>query len=375
MTANEDHYLLHWQFFKENNPKSDELFFIKHQLKKEKKCLKKLYKEVDFSDDRNETIEDFKNKQNRIDYFFHRDYKKLLENKLKEKKSFENNILPKIENCIIIHYGCSNFEDLKNQIFWIGAIHYNPTKSYFFVNDNEVKMIEKLRDFIDTHQNKTFIHWSMNSPKFGFTSLQNRYLELTKNEIKLKPLKEIDLSEFLKSKYGINYIERKNGRLNNLAKLNDFSGAQSDIEVININDATNRLELIFSIVQAEVQNELKTLKPKQIEIKKSDEVKDKHPKHEPNLWSLDCFKLFKYLFDNYYQDSQKPTKRQLTNIWFYLNEYDKIKYNLKATKDSYKDFIKRNYKIELKNFDKAPHKYQSEYGTMNDHRINYEDNI
>src|SRR5690606_17766952 len=85
-----------------------------------------------------------------------------------------------------------------------------------------------------------------------------RYFELTNIEIDLKPKYEIDLSEYLKNKYGINYIERQNGRLNNLAKLNGFSGIQSDVEVVNMNDATNRLELIFSIVQAEIQGNLKT---------------------------------------------------------------------------------------------------------------------
>lgn len=115
--------------------------------------------------------------------------------------------------------------------------------------------------------------------------------------------------------------------------------------------------------------------PQQKETNKPKENEDIHPKFKPNLWSLDCYKLFKYLFDNYYKDSRKPTKRQLTNIWFYLNEYDKIKYNLKATKDSYKLFIKKYYGIEIKNFDKAEQKYNTEYGTMNDHRINFEDSF
>lgn len=116
-------------------------------------------------------------------------------------------------------------------------------------------------------------------------------------------------------------------------------------------------------------------KPLQKEINKLKDNNSIHPEHNPNLWSLDCYKLFKYLFDNYYKDSRKPTKRQLTNIWFYMNEYDKIKYNLKATKDSYKLFIKNHYDIEIKNFDKAEQKYNTEYGTMNDHRINFEDSF
>jgi len=98
----------------------------------------------------------------------------------------------------------------------------------------------------------------MNSPKFGFTAIKNRYFKLTNKEIHFDLKNVLDLSEYLKEKYTINYIERQNGRLNNLAILNGFSGIQSEIEVINTNDASNRLELIFSIVQAEIQGNLKT---------------------------------------------------------------------------------------------------------------------
>ena len=62
---------------------------------------------------------------------------------------------------------------------------------------------------------------------------------------------------------------------------------------------------------------------------------------------------FKYIYDNYY----KGTIRQLTNIWFYLKEYQNTKYVLKATKKDYINFIKNNYQIEIKNFDKSINKY------------------
>jgi len=97
-----------------------------------------------------------------------------------------------------------------------------------------------------------------------------------------------------------------------------------------------------------------------------------HPKFEPNLWNNDCFELFKYLYDCYY----KNTNRQLTNIWFYLKEHGEAKYNLKATKDIYKDFILKNYRIKLTNFDKAQTKWEDkERSTINDHRINFEDGL
>ncbi|MGJ8685763.1 MAG: hypothetical protein ACSHWW_14120 [Nonlabens sp.] len=104
----------------------------------------------------------------------------------------------------------------------------------------------------------------------------------------------------------------------------------------------------------------------------SQEIDSSHPTHNPNLWNEDCFKLFKYLHDNYY----KSKKRELTNIWFYLKEYDSNKYVLKSTKKDYITFIEVNYKVKIKNFDKAPTKYnEKEYPTINEHRMNFEDSL
>ena len=99
---------------------------------------------------------------------------------------------------------------------------------------------------------------------------------------------------------------------------------------------------------------------------------NQHPKFDPNLWNNDCFELFKYLYDCYY----KSTNRQLTNIWFYLKENGNSKYNLKATKDQYKDFMLNNYQNKISNFDKAQAKWEDkEYNTIDDHRINFEDTL
>lgn len=118
--------------------------------------------------------------------------------------------------------------------------------------------------------------------------------------------------------------------------------------------------------------DLKTSTPQQLETNKPDEVTTKHPKHNPNYWNTDCFELFKYLYDEYY----KGTKRQLTNIWFYLKEYNNQKYILSITKDLYKDFIIENYGIVITNFDKAQQKWEdTEYRKLDEHRQNFEDGL
>jgi hypothetical protein len=100
-----------------------------------------------------------------------------------------------------------------------------------------------------------------------------------------------------------------------------------------------------------------------------------HPKHDPNLWDKDCFELFKYLFDNYY-DVNKRTKRKLIYIWFFLKEYDPKKYTLVATKNIYKDFIKETYNIEITNDQKHVDRYDKiELPSIELHKNYFEDNL
>ncbi len=164
--------------------------------------------------------------------------------------------LPKLEDSIIIHYGCADFKKPDHIIYWIGAISHEPEKEYFFENKTEIETIEKLKDYIEQNRNKTFIHWSMNRTTFGFKAIASRYTKLTNMAIDLSPKNVKDLSEYLKEKYGNNYIEHP--RLDNIAELNKFSGFMKKKEVIDAYDGENRLELLFSIVQADIRGTLKT---------------------------------------------------------------------------------------------------------------------
>lgn len=166
--------------------------------------------------------------------------------------------LPNKEDVIITHYGCSDFTNEMHTVFWLGAIYFeNGNKTYFFVSGNEEENIKEYFNFLKNNKHKQILHWSMNTPQFGFTALRSRYQELTAQKIEINFINKIDLSEFLKEKYGINYIARDKGRLNNLATLNGFSGYSDKIEISSKNDAVNRLELFFSIYQAEQQGCLK----------------------------------------------------------------------------------------------------------------------
>ena len=258
-----------------------------------------------------------------------------------------------IKDFVIVHYGSSAFEKPEHQVYWIGAVYYeNDQKKYFFADKDEKYIIESFAKLLKQNKDKTIVHWSMNSPKFGFTPIENRYKELDGKTINIQPLNQVDLSEYFKEKYGINYVSREGSRLNNLAKLNGFTGFKNNIEVRDKSDASDRLELLFSIYQAELQGRLKI---------------SRTAIFSPNTWNEPCFELFKYLTDNYYTSKSV----QLTSIWFFLNDLDSDKYRISFPKKDYKNYISTHYNLEIKHFDR-PSNWSDVKRILNDFRINFE---
>src|SRR5690554_3239370 len=144
------------------------------------------------------------------------------------------------------------------------------------------------------------------------------------------------------------------------------------INKIDLTQLENSQKDLVRFYKQYLESRQQTSEHQQSGTDKLDEVTIKHPKHNPNYWNTDCFELFKYLYDEYY----KGTKRQLTNIWFYLKEYNNQKYILSITKDLYKDFIIENYGIVITNFDKAQQKWEdTEYRKLDEHRQNFEDGL
>lgn len=167
------------------------------------------------------------------------------------------------------------------------------------------------------------------------------------------------------NKFLVNEIERSQHRIEN----------QKEFLLKNKHHKFESKENDIKVCEAYIQY-LKRKKDQPDEVKpdevKPDEVENKHPKFNPNYWNKECFELFKYLYDCYY----KKTKRQLTNIWFYLKEHKSETYVLKATKDEYIEFILKSYQIQITNFDKAILKWEEkELITINDHRIDFEDTL
>lgn len=176
--------------------------------------------------------------------------------------------LPELKDCIIVHYGCELLNKKEHLIYSLAGISHEPNKEYHFGDntvtsggpktETEITIIEEFENYIKKNRNKTIIHWSMQKPDWGFQAIASRYYQLTNKKINLDIKDTLDLSEYLKSKYGYDYIKKDGGRLNHLAKKNGFSGFMEERVIKTKHDNSCRIELLFSIVQAELQGKLKT---------------------------------------------------------------------------------------------------------------------
>jgi len=266
--------------------------------------------------------------------------------------------LPDLNKIVIIHYGCPSFDTNDDTIYWIGIIHYqNGEKTYELWEGEEVDVLKKYTKFLKQNNDKIYVHWSMNSPKFGFHVFNRKAKEMIGTH-NVDPNTKIDLSEYFKTKYGNNYVNRGGGRLNNLAALNSFTGRKSRIEVLSRSEATDRLELLFSIVQAEKQNTL---------IVEKETILNPYP----DLWNDKCYKFFMYLWQNYI--SNKASQANILRVMYYLKELSRCdnEYIFRCTIQQFKEHMSNVYSIKISNID-MPSNYSNQKRILENLRIQFE---
>jgi hypothetical protein len=254
--------------------------------------------------------------------------------------------LPLKEDSVIIHYGCSDFEKPEHIIFWVGAVYFNQgQKEYFFADGEEIEIIQELKGFVEEHKEKTFIHWSMNSAKFGFKRIERRHKELQGAVISIHPPLMFDLSEYLKEKYGVYYVPRDPSRLNYIARLNNFSGYKDNVEVKELNEASERLELLYSTCEAEREGKLKTLTSR-----------DKVNPFPTLFTSYDIFEKFleytdEHILDAYIDYSYLKKRLEAEGLTHRMKDLEFIEFlyrDMKLSDSLYEDFIAKGKLIALK---------------------------
>ena len=172
--------------------------------------------------------------------------------------------LPQYNNVFFVHYQCDDFN--KSEEIESLCIYSNgKAKEY---SGNEVENIKEYAAKVNEllSQGLILVHWNQDRPYYGIDHINNRYKDLTDDNLELKYSDEINLAEWLIFKYGQNYI--KHPRLDELAKLNEFYGIREG-ELGQRTFAINRIMLLTKIYFNSLNDTLK------IEIEPSQQTETK----------------------------------------------------------------------------------------------------
>ena len=141
---------------------------------------------------------------------------------------------------------------------------------YFFADEDEKHSIESFAKFLEQNAAKTIVHWSMNSPKFGFSPIEKRYKELTSKTINVKPLNEriSDIPLLIK------YFSKKISESYNIKELEID---ENDSYILNHNwhgnvrELRNLIERI-AILQPDTKEKISNIVKESL---KNEEIRDK----------------------------------------------------------------------------------------------------
>lgn len=162
-------------------------------------------------------------------------------------------VLPAPEKIIFTHYQCEDFT--------LGTAIYNMHiyangKARELSGADEAGMIARFCQTVSQFQEDGYqvVHWGQNRPYYGPDHICSRYEELTGQPIALEYINDINLSEWMKERYGENYLNTSN-RLDKLAELNQLQG-NSNKEKSSRIFPSNRLLLIKNIYNKARQGNL-----------------------------------------------------------------------------------------------------------------------
>ena len=166
--------------------------------------------------------------------------------------------LPHYEKCFFVHYQCDKFNEGES-ITALNIYSKGEGKEYAGSEAENIKeYAKKINELLN--EGLTLVHWNQNSPVFGIEHINKRYKDLTDDNLELEYTNKIDLAKWLFEKYGDKYVPHD--RLDNLAKLNGFSGVKEK-EDGQRTFASNRLLLITKIYCSAFSNTLKIAANKQ----------------------------------------------------------------------------------------------------------------
>lgn len=143
----------------------------------------------------------------------------------------------------VVHYSCENFnkpEGLSPRVVSIAvknletnqgqsfSIHLQAEKDGIAVDqidskydELERKMLDEFYNYVDRHQANKWLHWNMNSMKYGFMAIAHRYEVHGGQAVNIDEDRLYCLNNIFQDKYGDKYIDDQ--KLEKLTAFNNIS--------------------------------------------------------------------------------------------------------------------------------------------------------
>lgn len=268
--------------------------------------------------------------------------------------------LPKLADVFFVHYQCEYFDNGEK----ITALCiYANGKNTIFQNDNEAESILNYANRINELRKNglQLVHWAQDKSFFGVDHINKRYKDLTEMELKLHYDSSINLAYALIEKYGDKYVPHApNGRLDNLANLNDFFGNREN-ELGKRTYTDNRILLITKIYLSAFNGTLKIQTPA---IKEQAETENANPTFENNFDNVSTFEIYQHF------KAGLVCKGYLTEQE--LNDYLKAAFELKKKPETLfklkhtptKQKIYTVFYVYYKDVSQKKHERQKEYAAL-----------
>lgn len=209
----------------------------------------------------------------------------------KKAKETINSFCDNDSHCLIIHYSCESFYNIKDgktpritsiavrflktaqtksfSIHKVAELRQIPIENVTEKYDQlEKEMLKDFFEFVKEHKDFRWIHWNMRDINYGFEAIKNRATILGAKAIDIKDDNKFDLARLIIDKYGKNYCNHP--RLFSIMELNKISSknllqgedeaiAFDNKEYVKLHQSTlAKVDVIDNILKLSAQENLKT---------------------------------------------------------------------------------------------------------------------
>jgi hypothetical protein len=218
-------------------------------------------------------------------------------NKLRARKEVRQRfdaINKRRDMCLVIHYSCESFYDIKDgrtpRVTSIAVRQFSSGQTSSFsihksaelkgvaqsdiaahYDDLERDMLTEFFDFLRTKPDHTFVHWNMRDINYGFQAIEHRFRVLKGAPVVVSDDKKFDLARELIAIYGVKYAPHGGaGRLHSLMEMNHITAkdvltgageaeAFEKKEYVKLHQSTLRkVDVVANILDRVLDGSLKT---------------------------------------------------------------------------------------------------------------------